>query len=174
MDKKFTQKIVAVVLGLSLFIAVISTFSLLFDSILADDIIKLTSVSEKTEKIIGYMKYSAIGILCVSVAAITCYCFTYFSKNKKVFGIISTVLALFMSVTCIALTFDLRGTVLDGMSSSAYEAATGYFQELLQIAIAHIIACAYFAVITAFAFKKKTAGKSEKTETEEVKVNEEI
>lgn len=156
MDQKFINRILATVFGIALLIALTSTVSLLFDAIMLTDVTILSSLSESMEKTISYMQYSSIGIICVSVATLASFCFTYFSKQKKVFGCISAVCSLLLAATCIAFVFDLRAIIFKSTSLESYNAATGYFSELIALAVAALLFFAYFVFVTVRAFRNKT------------------
>lgn len=157
MNKKFVSTVLAVILGIATFVMVSSTVSLMFDAILSHDIADITSVSESMEKLLSYMRNSAIGVLIFSAATLASYCFTYFTKAKKIFGCISAGLSLALAVFCIAFVFDLRGIVLKIASETIYTAATSYFTELITLAIAALLLCVCFTIITVKEFKSKTA-----------------
>lgn len=166
MDKKFVQTTVAVVLGIAVLVTALSAFSLLFDAILAKDATVVSSVSDTMEKTIAYIRNTSIGVVCVTVAALACYCFTYFSKEKKIFACLSAGAALSLAAFCIAFVFDLRAIILKTGSESAYAAATGYFAELLPLAAVSLLLCAYFTVIAVRAFTAEKSVQSAPQNTE--------
>lgn len=157
MNKKFVQTAIAVVLGIAVLMTALSTFSLLFDAIFAKDITVIASVSKNVQKAISYIRSTSIGVVCVAIAALACYCFTYFSEKKALFACLSAVAGLALAAFCIAFTFDLRSIVMKTGSDTAYNAAAGYFSELLSLAAVSLLLCAYFTVVAVRAFKEKKA-----------------
>ncbi|MDE6201177.1 MAG: hypothetical protein K2M47_04785 [Clostridiales bacterium] len=154
MNKKTVQIIVAVMLGIAAFTIIATAISLLFDAILADDTITIAEPVKTVEDTILYIKHSSIAVFCIAIPTVMCYCLTYFSKSKKVLGLISLLLSLLMIAMCLGFIFDLRGTVLDIKgSSTSYTLATAYFSELGKLFISFLFTGAYFAVITVFAFR---------------------
>ncbi len=161
MNKKFVSAVIAVVLGMSVFVMISSTVSLIFDAILSHDVTYHASVFQSMKDMLSYVRNSTIGIVVFSAAALASYCFTYYTKAKKVFGCISAGLSLALATFCIAFVFDLRRLALDSVSPQLYEAATAYFSEPIILAIAALLLCAYFTVITVKAFAAKTKTASE-------------
>lgn len=157
MNKKFVQSAIAVVLGIALLMTALAAFSLLFDAIFAKDITVIASVSENLQKTISYIRSTSIGVVCVAIAALVCYCFTYFSEKKALFACLSAGAGLALAAFCIAFTFDLRSIVMKTGSETAYNAAAGYFSELLSLAAVSLLLCAYFTVVAVRAFKEKKA-----------------
>ena len=167
MDKKFVRTALAVVLGIAILITAMSAFSLLFDAILSKDLTFISSVSENMEKTIAYIRNTSIGVVCVAVAALACYCFTYFSEKKNMFACLSAGAGLALAAFCIAFVFDLRAIVLKMGGETPYAAATAYFSELLTLAAASLLLCAYFTVIAVRAFTAKKSVQSAPQSTEE-------
>lgn len=157
MNKKFVGTVIAVLLGFAAFVMIASTVSLIFEAVLTHDVAEITTVSEEMEDLISYVRNSAIGIVVFSAAALISYCFTYFTDKKKIFGCISAGLSIALAAFCIAFVFDLRDIALKSLSERVYTAAASYFSELITLAIAALLLCAYFTVITVKAFKAKAA-----------------
>ena len=161
MDKKTMRVVLGVVLGLAVFTMLSAVVSMLFNAILSKDVIVVGAVEGDFEDTISYVKYSSIGLVCITVAAIVSFFFAYFGKQRKVFAPIAAGLSLLLIAMCLAFVFDLRGIVMKFESSSiranSYAVATEYFAELISVMVAAIISCAYFGVTTALSFKKKNA-----------------
>ncbi|MDE6505379.1 MAG: hypothetical protein K2L42_05870 [Clostridia bacterium] len=157
MNKRFASAVLAVLLGMAAFTMISSAASLIFEAALSNDITKITSVSQDMEALISYIRNSAIGLVVFSAAALASYCFTYFTKAKKLFGCISAGLSLALAVFCIAFVFDLRGIALESASQQVYTATTAYFSELVTLAVSALLLCACFTVVTIKAFTAETA-----------------
>lgn len=158
MDKKTINIIISVVLGIAAFVIVSTAISMLFDAIFIEDIINISNTTKHMDDIVMYIKHSSIAVFCISVPTIVCYFLTYFAKSKKVFGLISVVLSLFMIALCLGLIFDLRETALDTNNSSAYTTAAAQFSELGKLIVVYAITCAYFAVVTVREFMSNRRG----------------
>ena len=154
MSKKFVSTVVAVILGLAATVMIFSAVSLLFEAVLSLDVVKISSVSANMQNLLSYIRNTAIGLVVFVAAAVACYCFTYFSKTRKIFGCISEVLSLAVAAFAIAFVFDLRAIVLDYASESIYTAASAYFSELITLAVAALLLCACFTVVAVKAFKE--------------------
>lgn len=166
MDKKTVRIVIGVMLGIAAFTIVATAISLLFDAILADDTLIIAEPAKNVEDTILYIKHSSVAVFCIAIPTVVCYCFTYFSKSKKVFGLISALLSLLMIALCIGFIFDLRGIVLGfkDSASTSYTLATAYFSELGKLLISFLFTCAYFILITVFAFRtEKTAAQPAQT-----------
>lgn len=150
MNKPFVQKILAVVLGISLFVMLMSFVSLIFDAVVADD---LMLISESYKELISFTKWTAVALVCTLVPTFVCYAFAFFAKSK-IFSICSAVLSLFIAVCCIAFLFTAKASAIEGISASKYATVSGYFQEMLHLAIPALIACAYFVIHSVNLFKK--------------------
>lgn len=157
MSKKTVHIIASVALGLAVFGILSTLISMLFDVLLTKDAITILSPGESAEEVISYVKHSSIGVICIAVPMLTSFCMTFFSKDKKVFGIISLVLTLLLAAMCIGFIFDLNKIVLGLTSSQAnsYTIATTYFSELITLLTACLLVGAYFTVVTVMAFKTK-------------------
>lgn len=157
MDKKTVQVVMSVILGIAAFTIIATVVSLLFDAILAEDTITIAEPSKNVEDVIMYIKHSSVAVICISIPTVVCYFLTYFSKSKKIFGLISAVLSLMLIAMCLGFIFDLRGVVLDYKESAntSYTLATAYFTELGKLLISYVFAGAYFAVIFVRAFRTK-------------------
>lgn len=168
MDKKTVNTILSVLLGIAVFVIIGTVISLFFDAVLAKDTLLIASPNGSVDKVILYTKNSSIGLICIAVPTLVCYCLTYFSKSKKVFGLISALLSLMLVAMSIGFIFDLRGIVLElETKNTAYSVATAYFSELIQMLTACGLTCAYFTVITVFAFRdeKRAAHTEQPAET---------
>ena len=163
MDKSFIKKVLAVVLGISLFVMLVTLASLIMEAALADDV--SIHASFTAEKTIMFIKWSAVALICVTVPALVCYALAYFG-NHKIFGIISEVLSFLIVACCIAFFVVARKIALEQLSSSAYASATGYFTELIQLAVPSLLVGIYFVLESVKAFKKN--GQKEAEEDEEV------
>lgn len=160
MNKKTLHIVMSVALGIAFFAIVATVISLLFDAILSDDTYTIASLGENAEKVVSYVKHSSIGVICVAIPALVCYCFTYSAKSKKVFGVISVLLSIMLISMCIGFIFDLRGIVLkfDSARADCYTIATSYFTELIQLLASCCFACVYFVVATVLAFRPQKTG----------------
>lgn len=153
MNKKFVHTALAVVLGICVSITVFTVFSLLFDAVLSNDITVVSSLSKDMEKTVDYMRNMSIGIVCFAIATLACYCFAYFSQNKKLFASFAAGAGFVLAISCIAFVFVLRSFALETGSNNVYTAATGFFSEMLQLAAASLLLCVYFTIIAVRAFK---------------------
>ena len=159
MNKKTLHIVMSVVLGIAFFAIVATVISLLFDAILSNDTILIASPSKNAEKVISYVKHSSIGLICIAIPTLVCYCFTYLAKSKKIFAVVSVLLSLLLISMCIGFIFDLRGIVLkfDSSIAECYTIATSYFTELIQLIVSCCFACVYFIVATVLAFRPQNA-----------------
>lgn len=153
MDKKTIQTVVAVVLGIAVFSIVATVISFIFEACLYDYIVDISEPGTNVENTIKYAQGASIGIICIGAAAIVCYCFTYFIKNKKVFGIISVVLSALLVAMSIAFIFDLSEFAKEASTSQGFSIASAFFGELVTMIVACLIVGAYFTVVTVRAFK---------------------
>lgn len=155
MNKKTVHIVVSVILGIAAFIIVATAISILFSAILAEDPITIAEPVKNIEDTILYIKHSYVALFCITVPTVVCYFFTYFSKSKKIFGLISALLSLMLIAMCIGFIFDLRSTVLDLKEAvnSCYTMATAYFDELLKLLIPCLFTCVYFTMVTLSAFR---------------------
>lgn len=175
MDKKYVKKIISVLLGIALISIVFSLFSLIFDAAFADDLILLNdtgSTELELDEIITLMKWMTVSLVCVLVPTIVCYFFAYFG-NGKIFNIVSAVLSLLITATCIAFICVLRQKALDTESATIYAAATGCFDEFIQLAATSFLLCAFFVCNSVFSFLKKPESQQQ-VENTEVQSNEEV
>lgn len=168
MDKKTVHLIMSVVLGIAAFVIIAAVISLLFGAIIAEDPMEIAETGKSVEKVLSYVKNSSIAVSCVAIPTVVCYFFTFFSKSKKVFGLISALLSLMLVAMCIGFVFDLRTIVLKltDDQSTCYSLATAYFTDLIKLVVSCGFACAYFAVVTACAFRteKPTTPPAQSTE----------
>lgn len=157
MDKKTVHIVVSVILGISAFIIIGTAISMLFSAILADDPITISEPIKNIEDTILYIKHSYVALFCIAIPTVVCYFLTYFSKSKKIFGLISVLLSLMLIAMCIGFIFDLRSTVLDlkGAADSCYTMAAASFDDMLKLLIPCLFTCAYFTVVTVSAFRNQ-------------------
>ncbi|MDE5593513.1 MAG: hypothetical protein K2I75_06235 [Clostridiales bacterium] len=155
MDKKTVRIVVSVILGIAAFVIVATAISMLFSAILAEDPITIAEPIKDIENTIFYIKHSYVALFCIAVPTVVCYFLTYFSKSKKVFGLISVLLSLLLIAMCLGFIFDLRSTVLDLKEavSSCYTLATASFEDMFKLLIPCIFTCAYFTAVTVSAFR---------------------
>ncbi len=152
MDKAFVKKVIAVVIGISLFVMVASLISLITEAVLADDVMLEAGISMK--QVVTYIKWSMVAVICITVSAFVCYAFAYFG-NKPVFLIISAAISFAIAICCIVFLAVIREFVLENFSSDVYAVAAEYFGELIQLAIPSVLVGAYFTVSSVKAFVKK-------------------
>lgn len=159
MDKKTVHIVVSVILGLAAFIIIGTAISMLFSAILAEDPITIAEPVKNVENTIFYIKHSYVALFCIAVPTVVCYFLTYFSKSKKIFGLISALLSLMLIAMCIGFIFDLRSTVLDlkDAVNSCYTLATACFNDMFKLLIPCLFTCAYFTVVTVSAFRADKA-----------------
>ncbi|MDE7405992.1 MAG: hypothetical protein K2M89_03880 [Clostridiales bacterium] len=157
MDKKTVQTIMSVVLGIAAFVIVAALVSLFFGAILAEDPVEISETAESVEKVLLYVKNSSIAVICIGIPTVVCYFFTFFSKSKKAFGLISAILSLVLVEMCLGFIFDLRSIVLKLTDdvSTCYSLATAFFTDLIEVLVSCLISCAYFIVVTVCAFRTK-------------------
>ena len=165
MDKSFIKKILAVVLGIAVIIMVFETVSLLFDACLIDDV-KIFQ-GHGLDDLQAFMKWSAVGLACTLIPTLACYVMTCFTKGK-LFTLISAILSFAVMACGIAFLCVAHSYAMQGYSSSNYASATGYFSELLKIAIAAALIGLYFLLVTVIPAKKKNETQSEVSENEKV------
>ena len=111
MNKPFVQKILAVVLGLALFVMLMSCVSLIMDAVLIDDTILFNN---SYKDLLLFTKWTAVALVCTLIPTFVCYAFAFFAKSK-IFSICSAVLSLFIAVCCFAFLFTARTAALDGV-----------------------------------------------------------
>lgn len=155
----------AVVLGLCVLIMLYSLASLIMDAALSKDMIEMGSSS--VYKTVYFVKWSSVGLACLLVPAFASAAFAYFGKNKFL-PIIAAVMFFFVAASAFGFIAKVRD--IAGTNSTAYAAATGYIQELLQLAVPAILAGAYFILTAVKAFSVKQI----KEVTKEEAQNEEI
>lgn len=176
MDKKYANKIISVLLGIALIAMIFSFFSLIFDTAFMDDVILLNNSTEndakKLNEIMTLIKWMGVSLVCVLIPVMVCYVFAYFG-NGKIFNIVSAVLSLFVTVTCIAFVCVLRKQALDTKSATIYAAVTECFKEFISLAAASLLVCAFFVYnsVASFKFKPKN---SRSAQSGEVQNNEEV
>lgn len=164
MDKPFIKKILAVVLGLSVMIMVYETVSLIFGACLFDDLELLQS--SQLNDLLAFMKWSAVGLACMLIPTLTCYVMTFLTKGK-LFTLISAILSFGITACCIAFLCVSHSYALQGFNTSNFTSATGYFSDLLQIAVAAVLIGVYFLIVTFIPVKVKNIAQSEVNENEE-------
>lgn len=160
MNKKTLNIVLSVILGIAAFVTVATVMSLLFGAIIAKDPINITETAKNVEKVLMYVRNSSIAVVCIAIPTVVCWFLTYFSKSKKAFGAISTLLSLMLVAMCLGFIFDLREIVLKFKDdqSTCYTLATSYFPDLLKLVVSFGFACACFAAVTVCAFRtEKTA-----------------
>ena len=128
-----------------------SCVSLIMDAVLIDDTILFNN---SYKDLLLFTKWTAVALVCTLIPTFVCYAFAFFAKSK-IFSICSAVLSLFIAVCCFAFLFTARTAALDGVSAQKYATVTGYFQEMLQLAVPALIACAYFVINSVNLFKHK-------------------
>ena len=157
MNKKALNTIMYVVFGIAVFVMFGTAMSLLFDAILSDDLLVVATPEANTEKVVSYIKNSAVGIVCIAIPTLVCCSLAFSAKSKKIFGILSATLALLLLSMSIGFIFDLRGTVMqfDAARKECYTIATAYFSDLIMIIVSSCIICAYFIAMTALAVRSQ-------------------
>ena len=152
MDKKLLKTVLAVLLGISVFVILGAVVSLIFEASFADDLSLVSSISNEVERIINYVKNTSIAVICIAVPVLVAVCMACFAKSKKVLSIIAALATLLLAAVCIAFVCDLHGITLEGLDATAYATATQYYTELLAVAVPALILCAYFTGATVHAF----------------------
>ena len=163
MEKKTMRIIVSVVLALAAFTILSTVISLFFSAFFTKDMINIGEINGNEGKTMNYIRFSSIALACIAAVTLVSYFFTYFTKHKKIFAPIATGLSFLMVIMCISFIFNLRSVILkfEGYSKlTCYSLATEFFAQLITIMVAALIACSYFAVVTALAFKKSKAALS--------------
>lgn len=158
MSKKFVSTVIAVVLGVAVFAMISSAVSLVFEAITIRDLVNITEIPEEMTKTISYMRNTAIAISVFSVPVLASYCFACLSKSKKIFNCIAAGLSLALIAFCLAFVFELRHIALATASETVYTAVISYFGEIITVAVAALIPCAYFTVAAVKAFTAKDNG----------------
>jgi len=168
MEKTFVKKVLAVVLGISLFVMLVSLASLIMDAVLADDVLLLDSNNDYIKEISMFMKWTSVALVCAIVPTVLCYIFAYFG-NGKIFNICAAVLSFFVAAGCIAFIFVVRDIAMEEIRSDAYAAATGYISELVQLGVSTVISGIFFTVNSVVLFlNKKQAVNDAEVGNEEV------
>lgn len=165
MNKNFIKTVSAVVLGLCVLIMLYSLASLIMEAALSEDLINIGSTS--VYETVYFVKWSATGLVCLLVPAFASAAFAYFGKNKFL-PVIAALMFFFVAAS--AFGFIAKVREIAGANSTAYAAATGYMQELLQLAIPAILIGVYFIIIAVKAFSIKQISEVTKGEAQ----NEEI
>ena len=157
MDKKTVHIVVSVILGIAAFIIVETAISMFFSAIFSKDLLTISEPTKNIEDTILYIKHAYVALFCIAIPAVVCYFLTYFSKSKKVFGLIAVLLSLMLIAMCIGFVFDLRSIVLDLKEnvSSCYTMAAASFDEMIKLLITCMFTCAYFTVVTVSAFRNQ-------------------
>ncbi len=161
MNKPFVQKILAVVLGISLFVMLMSFVSLIFDAALIDDVSTFAN-----EDLMNLSKWMTVGIICILIPTFVCYAFTFFAKSK-IFSICSAVLSAFVTICSIAFIFVLRAEILDNFNLQNYSLLTGYVQEMLILAVPALLVCVYFILNSINLFRHKNSENNAEATTNE-------
>lgn len=161
MDKKTLHTVVSVVLGIAVFTIISVVILLMFDAVLADDTLEITSTSKYMDETVSYVKHSSIAVICIAIPMLVCYGLTYFAKSKKIFATISALISLVLIAMCIGFVFDLRSIVIefDALRSTCYTVASAHFSKLIELLISCAFSCAYFTVIAIRAFLPEKATK---------------
>lgn len=145
MDKKFVKNVMAVVLGISVIMLITSFVSLCMDFAMFKELKALDSVAEK---ILYYVKWSAVGLFIFMVPMFASYIFAFFGKSK-LFKAAAAVLSLALAATALVLLICTKDVGGSGAADLAFK--TAFMQELLQVTIPAFLVGVYFIVETAAA-----------------------
>lgn len=143
MDKSFIKKIIAVVLGLALIIMIFAVASLIIDAVFIDDLIVIGDYSHDILQ--DFMKWSAVGLVCVLIPTLACYVFAFLGK-RKILTVLSATFSFVLTLSCVVFLCIAHSYAMIGYSAGTLATVTGYFSEVTQICIASLLVGIYFTV----------------------------
>lgn len=144
MNKTIAKNVIAVVMGIALIIEIFQCFSMIFNGAFMDDVLLFKS-SEKHSDIIGFIKWSAVGVGCLLIPALLGCVFAYFSKSRLL-KIFAAAIWFCVVVSGLSLLFVLRKTAIGLLDAECYLVAAEFINALLTMAIPAILLCVYFVV----------------------------
>lgn len=153
MNKRITDGIIAVIVGLCWFTLFCGCVSIFTDVLLMGDMDKMSmsGINNDLDALVEFIKWTALALTLLLVPAFVCGAFRIFTKNK-IFSVICSALHLIVLVCAIGFFCKLHAMAVEDSNATLYTVAVEYFENYISVITLTALLCAYYVYESVLGF----------------------
>lgn len=167
MDKKITEKVIAVIVGICWIVLLLNCVSLFADVLMMDDSDELLDILDYSE-LIGFIRWTSLAVVVMLVPTFVCGGLKIFTGNK-LFSLICSALHFAVLACMIGFYSKIYTMAKSSEDILQYTFAMEFFDDALIVMVTTAVLCAYYAYESVYLFltdRKKAKAEADKTAEE--------